>query len=90
MMVIRQIEPEKRRVSLEGMYLSHGLQELAKSLDRPIVVANYVTDLNDVIAIEGVRGSPEKLKSPSDWRLFGILAVTHSIRGEDQCLSSAF
>jgi hypothetical protein len=69
-MVIRQIEPEERRVSLEGMYLSHGLQELAKSLDRPIVVANYITDLDDVIAIEGVRGSPEELKNPTDRRLF--------------------
>jgi len=74
-MVNRQIEPEERRVSLEGMYLSHDLQELAKSLDRPIVVANYVTDLNDVIAIEGVRGSPEKLKNPSDWRLFQELTA---------------
>jgi riboflavin biosynthesis pyrimidine reductase len=75
MMVIRQIEPEERRVPLEGMYLSHGLQELAKSLDRPIVVANYVTDLNDVIAIEGVRGSPEELKNPADWRLFQELTA---------------
>jgi len=74
-MVIRQIEPEERRVSLEGMYLSHGLQELAKSLDRPIVVANYVTDLNDVIAIKGVRGSPEELKNSSDWRLFQELTA---------------
>ncbi len=75
MMVIRQIEPEERRVSVEGMYLSHGLQELAKSLDRPIVVANYITDLNDVIAIEGVRGSPEELKNPTDWRLFQELTA---------------
>ena len=74
-MVIRQIEPEERRVSLEGMYLSHGLQELANSLDRPIVVAKYITDLNDVIAIQGVRGSPEKLKNPSDWRLFQELTA---------------
>ncbi len=74
-MVIRQIDPEERRLSLEGMYLSHGLQELAKSLDRPIVVANYVTDLNDVIAIEGERGSPEELKNPSDWRLFQELTA---------------
>ena len=74
-MVNRQIEPEERRVSLEGMYLSHGLQELANSLDRPIVVAKYITDLNDVIAIQGVRGSPEKLKNPSDWRLFQELTA---------------
>ena len=75
MMVIRQIEPEERRVSLEGMYLSHGLQEMAKSLSRPIVIANYVTDLNEVIAIEGERGSPEELKNPSDWRLFQELTA---------------
>ena len=67
---IRQIEPEERPVSLEGLYLNHSLQELAKRIDRPIVVANYVTDLNDVIAVEGLRGSPEKLQNPLDWRLF--------------------
>ncbi len=67
---VRQIEPEDRLMSLEGLYLSHGLQELAKRIDRPIVVANYVTDLNDVIAVEGERGSPENLKNPTDWRLF--------------------
>ncbi|MFV1858878.1 MAG: dihydrofolate reductase family protein [Anaerolineales bacterium] len=74
-MEIRQIEPEERRVSLEGMYLSHRLQELAKRMDRPIVVANYVTDINDVIAVEGIRGSPEELKNPSDWRLFQELTA---------------
>ncbi len=75
MMTIRQIEPEEQRVSLEGMYLSHGLQKLAKSLGRPFVIANYVTDLNDVIAIEGARGSPEELKNPADWRLFQELTA---------------
>ncbi len=74
-MEIRQIEPEERRVSLEGMYLSHRLQELSKRIDRPIVVANYVTDINDVIAVEGIRGSPEELKNPSDWRLFQELTA---------------
>ncbi|GMR09800.1 MAG: hypothetical protein BMS9Abin28_0620 [Anaerolineae bacterium] len=74
-MEIRQIEPEERRVSLEGMYLSHRLQELSKRIVRPIVVANYVTDLNDMIAVEGVRGSPEELKNPSDWRLFQELTA---------------
>lgn len=69
-MKIRQIEPVERTVSLEGMYLSHGLQELAKRVDHPLVVANYVVDVDDVIAIVGMRGSPEKLRNPSDWRLF--------------------
>ena len=64
---IRQIEPAERPVSLEGLYLSHGLQELAKRIGRPIVVANYITDL---IAVKGQRGSPEQLQNPSDWRLF--------------------
>ncbi len=75
MMPIRQIEPEEQRVSLEGMYLSHGLQKLAKSLGRPFVIANYITDMNDVIAIEGTRGSPERLKNPADWRLFQELTA---------------
>ena len=74
-MEIRQLEPEERPVSLEGMYLSHNLQELANRIDRPIVVANYVTDLNDVIAVEDVRGAPEKLKNPPDWRLFQELTA---------------
>ena len=74
-MEIRQLEPEGRTVSLEGLYLSHNLQELSKRVGRPIVVANYVTDLNDVIAIAGVRGSPEELQNPSDWRLFQELTA---------------
>ena len=69
-MPIRQVEPEERLVSLEGMYLSHNLQGLARRVGRPIVVANYATDLSDVIAVKGARGSPEKLQSASDWRLF--------------------
>ena len=39
-MEITQIELEERPVSLGGLYLSYGLQELAKWIDRPIVVAN--------------------------------------------------
>jgi len=72
---IRQIEPEEKPVQLEGMYLEHNLQELAKKLGRPVVIANYVTDLNDVIAVKDVRGAPEKLKNPSDWRLFQELTA---------------
>ena len=67
---IRQIEPEEKPVQLEGMYLNHNLQELAKKLGRPVVIATYITDLNDVIAVKDVHGAPEKLKNPSDWRLF--------------------
>ena len=74
-MEIRQLEPEGRTVSIEGLYLSHNLQELAKRTGRPIVVANYVTDLNDVIAIAGARGSPKELQNPSDWRLFQELTA---------------
>ncbi|MCH7730231.1 dihydrofolate reductase family protein [Patescibacteria group bacterium] len=72
---IRQIEPEEKPVQLEGMYLNHNLQELAKKLGRPVVIANYITDLNDVIAVKDVRGAPEKLKNPSDWRLFQELTA---------------
>ena len=72
---IKQMEPEERLVSLEGLYLSHGLQDLSKAIGRPIVVANYITDLNDVIAFAGVRGAPEKLQNPSDWRLFQELTA---------------
>jgi len=74
-MEIRQVEPEVRTVSLEGLYLSHRLQELSEIVDRPLAVANYVTDLNDVIALASVRGSPEKLRNPSDWRLFQELTA---------------
>lgn len=67
---IRQIEPEEKPIQLEGMYLRHNLQELARKLGRPVVIATYITDLNDVIAVKDVHGAPEKLKNPSDWRLF--------------------
>lgn len=43
------------------------------------MIANYVTDQNDVIAIKGKRGAPEKLKNPSDWRLFQELTAQAGI-----------
>jgi len=76
---VRQIEPVEKLVELEGMYLNHNLQELAKRKGRPIVTTGYVTDINDVIAVKGVRGAPEKLKNPSDWRLFQELIAQSDI-----------
>jgi len=44
------ILPENKRVELEGLYLHHNLRKSAQKLDGKIVIANYVSDLDDIIA----------------------------------------
>lgn len=67
---LRQLKPEKKEVSLGELYLRHQLRERAMELGRPLIIANYVTDRKDTIAIKGQGGAPAALKNPSDWYAF--------------------
>lgn len=71
-------ETEQKIREVEGMYLDFDLQGLAKKIGRPLVIANYICDKNDVIARKGESGefqvAPE-LKNASDWRLFQELTA---------------
>ena len=73
MPVIDQVFPEKREVPLEGLYLGQRLADMAKELGRSIVLTNYLSDQNGVIAKQGKEGNfqvPAEIKNDSDWRLF--------------------
>ena len=71
-------EMEQKIKEVEGMYLNLNLQGLAEKLGRPLVIANYICDKNDVIAKRGENGefqvAPE-LKNVSDWQLFQELTA---------------
>ena len=72
-------EKEQQKVNeIEGLYLKLDLQSVAKSLGRPLVIANYVCDKSDVIAERGESGEFQvagALKNSSDWRLFQELTA---------------
>ena len=75
---VQQITPELKTLPLEGLYLDHRLQEIAKKLKRPFIIANYISDENDVIATRDNRGNfqvAKEVKNPYDWRLFQELTA---------------
>ena len=65
MQMIDQVFPVKRQVPLEGLYLGQGLKELAAEIGRSVVLADYLTDENGVVAKAGK--VPAELKNSSDW-----------------------
>jgi len=70
---VLEVMPDKRVMPLENLYLSQRLHNVAENLGRSIVYANYLCDLNEVIAVKGQDGFfrvPEALRNHDDWRLF--------------------
>lgn len=75
---VEQITPELKTLPLEGLYLNHRLQEIAQKLKRPLVIANYIMDENDVIATKDKQGNfqvAKEIKNSYDWRLFQELTA---------------
>lgn len=72
---VQELKPEKRVIPLEGLYLAHRLKEVSRKLNRAVVISNYVTDVNDVIATSNASGPPQEIKNPYDWRLFQELTA---------------
>jgi len=70
MVMIDQVFPVKRQVPLEGLYLDQRLRESAAALGRSLVLTDFLTDKNGVVAKAG-KGShfeiPAALKNSSDW-----------------------
>jgi riboflavin biosynthesis pyrimidine reductase len=70
MQMIDQVFPVKRQVPLEGLYLGEKLLEMATQIGRSLVLTNYVTDKNGVIA-KAAKDThfavPAELKNSSDW-----------------------
>jgi riboflavin biosynthesis pyrimidine reductase len=78
MVMINQVFPVKRQVSLEGLYLDERLMERAAGLGRSLVLTDFLTDKNGVIAKATQDGHfeiPAALKNSSDWGRYQELMV---------------
>ena len=70
MTMIGQVFPVKRQVPLEGLYLGERLLERATQMGRSLVLTDYLTDKNGVIAKAAKDTDfavPAELKNSSDW-----------------------
>src|SRR5215216_6356399 len=68
--MINQVFPMKRQVPLEGLYLDQKLMDRAAELGRSLVLTDFLTDKNGVIAKatkDGHFAIPAALKNSSDW-----------------------
>jgi len=73
---------EQKVNEVRGLYLKLDLQSVAQKLGRPLVISNYVCDLNDVIAKKDKGGEfqvAHELKNASDWRLFQELTAQSDV-----------
>jgi riboflavin biosynthesis pyrimidine reductase len=73
MVMIDQVYPVKRQVPLEGLYLDQRLMEMANQIGRSLVLTNFLTDQNGVVAKADKEGHfqvPRDLKNSSDWGRF--------------------
>ena len=71
--IVTQVLPEKKQLPLQGLYLGQKLIEVAAKIGRTLVIANFLTDKNGVIAKADEHHNfqvPLELKNTSDWRLF--------------------
>ena len=70
MVMISQVFPVKREVSLEGLYLDQQLQARAAQMGKSLVLTDFLTDKNGVIAKAAKEGQfeiPASLKNSADW-----------------------
>jgi riboflavin biosynthesis pyrimidine reductase len=68
--MINQLFPGNRQVPLEGLYLEQRLMDRALEIGRSLVLTDFLTDKNGVIAKTTNRGHfeiPRALKNSSDW-----------------------
>lgn len=70
---VTQLLPEKQQLPLRGLYLGQRLAEISAQIGRALVIADFLTDRNGVIAKADEQHNfqvPLELKNASDWRLF--------------------
>jgi riboflavin biosynthesis pyrimidine reductase len=68
--MINQVFPVKRQVPLEGLYLDQRLRDRAAEIGRSLILTDFLTDKNGVIAKATKDGRfeiPAALKNSSDW-----------------------
>lgn len=70
---VTQVLPEKKQLPLVGLYLDQRLVEISTKIGKTLVIANFLTDRNGVIAKTDDQHNfhvPVEIKNTSDWRLF--------------------
>jgi hypothetical protein len=70
---VTQIFPVRRQLPLEGLYLGQGFAGTAAKIGRAMVISDFLTDCNGVIARlnqQHIFKVPLELRNASDWRLF--------------------
>jgi hypothetical protein len=73
MVMINQVFPVQKQVPLEGLYLGEKLMDMATEIGRSLVLTDFLTDKNGVIAKVDKNGDsqiPVELKNSSDWGRF--------------------
>ena len=73
MLKVNQVFPIKKHVPLEGLYLDQRLMEMATEIGKSLVLTDFLTDKNGVVAKASKDGHfqiPPELKNSSDWGLF--------------------
>jgi riboflavin biosynthesis pyrimidine reductase len=78
MLKVNQVFPLKKQAPLEGLYLDERLREMATEIGRSLVLTDFLTDKNGVVAKAGQDVQfqiPAQLKNSSDWgRLQELMA----------------
>jgi hypothetical protein len=82
MQMINQVFPATKQVPLEGLYLDQRLREMATELGRSVVLTDFLTDKNEVVAKADQDGHfqiPAQLKNSSDWGRFQELMAQSDV-----------
>jgi hypothetical protein len=70
---VTQVLPERKQVPLKGLYLGQRLATISAKIGRPLVITDFLTDRNGVIAKADEHHNfqvPLELRNTSDWQLF--------------------
>jgi riboflavin biosynthesis pyrimidine reductase len=73
MLNVQQVLPVKQLVPLRGLYLGQRLMQMSTEIGRSVVLADFITDKNGIVATAYKPGRfhvPAGLRNPSDWGLF--------------------
>src|SRR5215213_7913108 len=70
MLMINQVFPVKKQVPLQGLYLGQRLMDVAADIGRSVVLTDFLTDKNGVVAKTTKNAHfeiPTQLRTSSDW-----------------------
>src|SRR5512141_2381827 len=82
MSMVNQVFPVTKQLPLEGLYLDQGLREMATELGRSLVLTDFLTDKNGVVAKADKDGQfqiPAQLKNSADWGRFQELMAQSDV-----------